>query len=824
MKKIFTSLVSVMICGITMAAPITENEARAIAQNFFNMHKGDNTAMSLDIDVADNVVTALQTDEYYVFNGNGGFVIVSGDDATVPVLGWSDEGTFDANNINPSAKALLDGYQKEIQSLGSKNVATTTVLTSWETISPLVTTKWNQPAPYNNMVPIDSKTNKRSYVGCPAVSLAQLLNYYKFPKGEMLRSIPAQDVYQHSGSKGKRIFKNSLDALEKTTFNWGIMKETYSDPNETGETVDEIAKLMKYCGYALGMAYGSEGSGSPSLSLINAMQMYFGYQNVQLANRYAYTHDEWERLIYGELQKGKPVIHDASSFIDGKLSGHSFIIDGYEGGYYHVNWGWGGEDDGHFLLSVLHSDYKKADGEKKSGGYSFFQTVLVLDDPNKTEAPTTTSDSHNLGVGLVGVYYGETANVNYTEMDLYKTTLFTHSVDINRDMAPYDDANDAGRNYKLGINYYNFKTKQNVFAKPLEMYVDESNVSKIPMGTYTTLTFTSNVPDELTEGTYAMQWYYSDQDADDKNWYMMTGSNENYLYMTIKDNYMTISPSADHLIRYHDLVANSTEVDGIAEVYKPVTIKFNLTNNSMGYNRAVYLWYSTDDKKYYSSNATGIDIDKGANGDVYLQFTPYTVGTYHVVLNNSGDGEYNQSVDVYGSYMTFNVTGTSLIAEVTNTDENFMLTTNAIEGNATMVTTDELPCQKTLYVVLRYYGENNEQTYNSDPSAATNYKVTTDFTSDSYGMATSTFKFENLKANTPYNIAIGTIEDGKIKLIDGYQTNYYTPKASAINGISEEETAKPATYYDLMGRKIAKPKKNGIYVRNGKVVVVGSNP
>ena len=820
-----------MACGIIMAAPITENEARAIALIFFSEHKGDNTAMSLDIDAADNVVTALQTDEYYVFNGNGGFVIVSGDDATVPVLGWSDEGTFDANSINPSVKAWLDGYQQEIQSLSSDNVATNTTLTNWATVNPLVTTKWNQDAPYNNMVPIDPKTNKRSYTGCPSISLAQLLNYYKYPKGEMLRSIPAQRVYQHSDTQGGRNFKNALDALEKTTFNWSIMKESYSDPDETGAAVDEIAKLIKYSGYALGMAYSSEGSASPSLSAINAMQMYFGYQNVQLIYRNMYSHNEWEKLVYGELQNGKPVIYDGSSFVDGKISGHSFIVDGYEGGYYHINWGWGGEDNGHFLLSVLNSDYKKADGEKKSGGYSYFQSIILLDDPNKTEAPTESSDSHVVGVGHVGVYDGNIANVDYAKIDLNETVLFTHILELTRDGAPYDDAYEAGRNYKLGVNYYNMTTRKNVFTEPLEMVLNNSVVNKIPAGSYNTLTFTSRVPDALTDGNYAMQWYYSDQDADDKNWYLMACSNEIFLNMTIKDGYLNISPSGDYLARQEDMEVNSKEVDGIAEVYKPVTVKYNLGNNSMSNNRGVFLWYSIDDKDYYPSNGAGTDLDRGAKGDVYLQFTPYSVGTYHVVLNNNCEGAYDRNSDIVNSYMKVNVTGTSLNAEVTNIDKDFTnpnnsqrtLTTNAVEGNTLMVTTDELPCQKTLYVVLRYNDEEDASTYtySADPTAATNYKVTNDFSADSYGMATGTFKFENLKSNTPYMIAIGTVEGGKIKILYGDSTTFYTPDASAVESISEEETIKSAAYYDLTGRQLnGKPARKGMYIKNGRVMVV----
>ena len=54
--------------------------------------------------------------DYFVFNaaGDGGFVIVAGDDRVRPVLGYSHLGTFDPDNLPENLRAVLASYGKEI--------------------------------------------------------------------------------------------------------------------------------------------------------------------------------------------------------------------------------------------------------------------------------------------------------------------------------------------------------------------------------------------------------------------------------------------------------------------------------------------------------------------------------------------------------------------------------------------------------------------------------------------------------------------------------------------------------------------------------------
>jgi len=72
----------------------------------------------------DNSLRASQEEAmYYVFsmNNDEGFIIVSADDAAVPVLGYSENGSYDAGNPNLSywldclAQEIAQGIENDIQ-------------------------------------------------------------------------------------------------------------------------------------------------------------------------------------------------------------------------------------------------------------------------------------------------------------------------------------------------------------------------------------------------------------------------------------------------------------------------------------------------------------------------------------------------------------------------------------------------------------------------------------------------------------------------------------------------------------------------------------
>ena len=104
MKKVHF-LVVMLVFSITaiQAKPIDRNIALTAAQKFATAQFAMERAMP-------ELVYTGQNEEYYVFNLNDhSFVIIAGDDAHRPVIGYSDESAFDASNIPPALSYYLDG-------------------------------------------------------------------------------------------------------------------------------------------------------------------------------------------------------------------------------------------------------------------------------------------------------------------------------------------------------------------------------------------------------------------------------------------------------------------------------------------------------------------------------------------------------------------------------------------------------------------------------------------------------------------------------------------------------------------------------------------
>jgi hypothetical protein len=148
----------------------------------------------------------------YVFNvaDDEGFVIVSNDDRTTPVLGYSTSGSIDPDNMPANMRAWLQGYADEIAWMNEHNIQPASQSSSRRTnrsvktaITPLVQTQWYQGAPYNNMTPYYKKNGNNYYysasyqegynhcaTGCVATAMAQVMKYHEWPKNPTA-SIPA---------------------------------------------------------------------------------------------------------------------------------------------------------------------------------------------------------------------------------------------------------------------------------------------------------------------------------------------------------------------------------------------------------------------------------------------------------------------------------------------------------------------------------------------------------------------------------------------------------------------------------------------------------
>lgn len=330
--------------------------------------------------------TASPSDAYYVFNNDaGGFVIIAGDDAVTPVLGYTSTGSFDAENLPDGLKDLLKSYERQIAALGDNYVANQTATRAAFTGEKLLNTaKWNQDAPFNKYTP------KNYVTGCVATAGAIVMKHHGYPaKGTGSHS------YTWNGQDLTAIFEHDYD--------WANMPTKYTVGND--EAFDGVARLMSDLGVAVEMKYAKGGSGASMEDLLTALKKYFGYSKyARLLTIADLGAEVWNDRLRAEIDANRPILYSA---VDSNKGGHSFVIDGYKDESFSVNWGWGGYCDGFYRIGALNPE---TGGKPLGDKYNLSQSAVFSLQPSDGEEVIS-----NLGFIKVDGYL-ETMNMNVTDV------------------------------------------------------------------------------------------------------------------------------------------------------------------------------------------------------------------------------------------------------------------------------------------------------------------------------------------------------------------------------------------------------------------------
>lgn len=358
--KLIIAALAVAGCSFATHADVVDVDgARAIATDFLtHQQEGKRlNASQYDVSLSYTRFSSLSptVPVFYVFNDekNGGWVIVAADDRAEQVLGYNLVGRIDMDALPCNMRAWLDEYGTQIEylqqhpSMETRNGKRAERLTATANIDPLISSAWDQTSPFNSQCPTIS--NRYPYTGCTATALAQVMNYYQYPTNACL-PIPSY-VTKNGGL--------TVPALPATTFDWQNMLDSYSGSYTTANKT-AVATLMRYCGQALCMDYGLSSSAAYIELIPYALGHYFGYDRMASSHvmaREYYDDDTWTQMLYDELSQGRPMPYSGNN---GSSGGHTFIVDGYHDGSFHVNWGWSGDYDGFFQLSAFtpsSSDY-----------------------------------------------------------------------------------------------------------------------------------------------------------------------------------------------------------------------------------------------------------------------------------------------------------------------------------------------------------------------------------------------------------------------------------------------------------------------------------
>ncbi len=362
MKTLYAFLSALLISAVVFANPVDVQTARKAAHTFlqstgYNAHKEEMV----------DITASTPFTEFYVFtvNKGQGFILVSGDDNTEPILGYSLHNPFVPAAMPEHVRAWLHGYELEIQHNRTHAKSCTEAQRQWQrllsgevppavkaTVGPLLTTTWNQSPYYNALCPYDSAYNARAVCGCTATATAQIMKYFNHPATGY-----GSCTYTH-----KRL--GELSADYNVDYQWDSMP-TALNAYSSDAQINAVATLIYHIGVAVSMDYSANGSGGKTASYgyggepssENAFKYNFKYSPyVWTAFRIDYTVDEWKALMKNELNNNRPILYAG---YDERQAGHAFVIDGYNNyGLFHLNWGWGGNADGDFRITNLNpNDY-----------------------------------------------------------------------------------------------------------------------------------------------------------------------------------------------------------------------------------------------------------------------------------------------------------------------------------------------------------------------------------------------------------------------------------------------------------------------------------
>lgn len=346
-------LIMLFVSTAALASPRTFSQAKAIAERKAALLgiKIDKKAAAKAPSMNGGTTTAVSPYYVFPFGENKGFAIVSGDDDMPEIVGYADHGTYDANNMPAAMAAFLNNYRATIEAMKQgnasaiKNIAEAKALRANNTrattaVSPLLgDIKWNQSEPYNNMCPKYDGTNL-SATGCVATAMAQVMMYWKYPN-ELKADIQGYKTSTHE--------LTVAGELKGQKYDWDNMLPSYSNINYNQTQADAVAKLMLHCGKAVEMDYGEE---SGAIVTPGRLAKYFGYDSDLMLDlsRTCFTLAEWTAIIDKELQAKRPILYSGRT----TNGGHQFVCDGSDGnGLYHINWGWGGYQDGYFDITIL---------------------------------------------------------------------------------------------------------------------------------------------------------------------------------------------------------------------------------------------------------------------------------------------------------------------------------------------------------------------------------------------------------------------------------------------------------------------------------------
>lgn len=579
MKKIYLTGLLLLLTSLTItSAPVTPNRAKAIAAQYLiraaEGHKVAPAAKTLSLAYTGKDAKGQNT--LYAFNNgrNEGFVIIAGDDRAPEILGYTDRGTYDTAIMPTNMKWWISQMEAQMEYLISHpNTTMSKPRRAAKVVEPLLgEIAWDQESPYNLYCPYityydeyeEEEVSGRAPTGCVATALAQVMYFWKYPNAST-----------GSISYTTATAKQTVSADLNTSYDWSVMTPT-CDKYSEDTTKSAIAKLMFNIGAALQSDYTPSGTGAYDVDVVPVITKYFGYdKGARYVPRDYTPASDYESMLISEIEAGRPVPYGG---VTRRQEGHFFVLDGMDAdGLYHVNWGWGGMNNGYFLISSLQPMQQGVGGSASNDAFKYHQLFIAGMQPDQGGSAETVW------------------NLVYNKVKIISDTFDRDSA-VSTSIYGLTNISSTSDTLFCKLNW--------TLMTPDSTIIWQSTIKPDTLGLYDgydKLTYKLSIPDSIKAGSYLLVPTYTTANDDySKTRFMnvLAGANK-YYSLTLTDTDMTWETEGGPKVSVEDITPDTL----IGGQTNKITVTFN--NQGGDYVGDVgLLFYVNGKRRVYPTQTT----------------------------------------------------------------------------------------------------------------------------------------------------------------------------------------------------------------------------
>jgi hypothetical protein len=261
---------------------------------------------------------------FYIINyEEGGFIILSSDKRSIPVLAYSTENTFvgDIHSYQSGLKIWMDDAKKQIETIQSSGSEQSRIAKkSWESVQkaiigevsslkkepipdcwehteivtegPISAPTWHQKYPYNSALPYITcappDSTKHYFVGCVPLSLAVVMRYHEHP----------------------------------TSYAWSNMPYTYGT-STTADLIEDIHDWIKYESNNTQPDYDCESTGVTPNEMDDLLKDHFDYSTATYSSSFNHS------TIKNDINYDRPVLFNATDEYVSSYK-HTWVCTGWK--------------------------------------------------------------------------------------------------------------------------------------------------------------------------------------------------------------------------------------------------------------------------------------------------------------------------------------------------------------------------------------------------------------------------------------------------------------------------------------------------------------